>query len=84
MLDGKNITFSLLWEIRSIFKQNCFIVSALQHGRRENPLAWGNAANLEDKTKQNFRFCKLTSGLETGIPHLAAHALITLPWESHA
>ena len=20
--------------------QNCFIVSALQHGRRENPLSW--------------------------------------------
>ena len=38
MLEGKNNTFSLLWEIRSIFMQNCFIVSALQHGRRENPL----------------------------------------------
>ena len=34
MLDGKNNAFSLLWEIRSIFMQNCFIVSAL----RENPL----------------------------------------------
>ena len=34
MLEGKNNTF----EIRSIFMQNCFIVSALQlHGRRENP-----------------------------------------------
>ena len=31
-------TFSLLWEKRSIFMQNCFIVSALQHGRRLNPL----------------------------------------------
>ena len=38
MLEGKNNTFSLLWEIRSIFMQNCFIVSALQHGCRENPL----------------------------------------------
>ena len=38
MLEGKNNTFSLPWEIRSIFMQNCFIVSALQHGRRENPL----------------------------------------------
>ena len=28
MLEGKNNTFSLLWEIRSIFMQNCFIVSA--------------------------------------------------------
>ena len=38
MLEGKNNTFSLPWEIRSIFVQNCFIVSDLQHGRRENPL----------------------------------------------
>ena len=38
MLEGKNNIFSLPWEIRSIFMQNCFIVSALQHGRRENPL----------------------------------------------
>ena len=38
MLEGKNNTFSLPWEISSIFMQNCFIVSALQHGRRENPL----------------------------------------------
>ena len=38
MLEGKNNAFSLPWEIRSIFMQNCFIVSALQHGRRENPL----------------------------------------------
>ena len=38
MLEGKNNTFSLPWEIRSIFMQNCFIVSALQHGRRENRL----------------------------------------------
>ena len=38
MLEDKNNTFSLPWEIRSIFMQNCFIVSALQHGRRENPL----------------------------------------------
>ena len=37
-LEGKNNTFSLLWEVRSIFMQNCFIVSALQHGRREKPL----------------------------------------------
>ena len=37
MLEGKNNTFSLLWEIRSIFMQNCFIVSVLQHGCRENP-----------------------------------------------
>ena len=28
MLEGKNNTFSLPWEIRSIFTQNCFIVSA--------------------------------------------------------
>ena len=28
MLEGKNNTFSLLWEIRYIFMQNCFIVSA--------------------------------------------------------
>ena len=27
-LEGKNNTFSLLWEIRSIFMQNCFIVMA--------------------------------------------------------
>ena len=38
MLEAKNNTFSLLWEIRSIFMQNCFIVSALQHGRCENLL----------------------------------------------
>ena len=38
MLEGQNNTFSLPWEIRSIFMQNCFIVSALQHGRRENTL----------------------------------------------
>ena len=38
MLEGKNNKFSLLRKIRSIFMQNCFIVSALQHGRRENPL----------------------------------------------
>ena len=31
LLEGKNNTFSLLWEIRSIFMQNSFIVSALQH-----------------------------------------------------
>ena len=37
-LEGKNNTFSLPWEMRSIFMQNCFTVSALQHGRRENPL----------------------------------------------
>ena len=37
-LKGGNNTFSLLWEIRSIFMQNCFVVSALQHGRCENPL----------------------------------------------
>ena len=37
MLEGKNNTFSLPWEIRFIFMQNCFIVSALQQysGRRE-------------------------------------------------
>ena len=34
---AKIIHFSLLWEIISIFMQNCFIVSALQHGRCENP-----------------------------------------------
>ena len=28
--------FRLLWQARSIFMQNCFIVSALQHGCREN------------------------------------------------
>ena len=38
ILEGKNNTFPLPWEIRSIFMQNCFLVSALQHGRRENPL----------------------------------------------
>ena len=38
MLEGKNNTFSLPWEVRSIFMQNCFIVSDLQHGRRENTL----------------------------------------------
>ena len=38
MLEGKNNTFSLPWEIRSIFMENCFIVSALQHGRREKLL----------------------------------------------
>ena len=38
MLEGKNNAFSLLWEVRSIFMQNCFIVSALQHGCHENPL----------------------------------------------
>ena len=38
MLEGKNNRISLPWEIRSIFMQNCFIVSALQHGCRENPL----------------------------------------------
>ena len=43
MLEGKNNTFSLFWEIRSIFMQNCFIVSALQHGRRENPLKGENS-----------------------------------------
>ena len=37
MLEGKNNTFSLPWGIRSIFMQNCFIVSA-QHGCHENPL----------------------------------------------
>ena len=34
MLEDKNNTFSLPWE-------NRFIVSALQHGRRENPLYKG-------------------------------------------
>ena len=38
MLEGINNTFSLPSEIRYIFMQNCFIVSALQHGRHENPL----------------------------------------------
>ena len=38
MLEGKNNTLSLPWEKRSIFVQNCFIASALQHGRRESPL----------------------------------------------
>ena len=38
MLEGKNNTFSLPWEITSIFMQNCFIVSALQHGCCEKPL----------------------------------------------
>ena len=38
LLEGKNKTFSLLWEIWSIFIQNCYIVSALQHDCRENPL----------------------------------------------
>ena len=34
MMEGKDNTFSLpsAWEIRSIFMQNCFIVSALQRG----------------------------------------------------
>ena len=45
MLEGKNNTFSLPWEIRSIFMQNCFIVLALQHGCRENPL-YVNTADL--------------------------------------
>ena len=39
MLEGKKQnTFSVLWEIRSIFMQNYFgkTISALQHGRREN------------------------------------------------
>ena len=40
MLEGKSNIFSLLWEIRSIFMQNCFIVSALQRGCRENPLLY--------------------------------------------
>ena len=34
---AKTIYF-LSWEIRSIFMQNCFTVSALQHGHCENPL----------------------------------------------
>ena len=38
MLEGENNAFSLPWEIRYIFMSNCFIVSALQHGRRENSL----------------------------------------------
>ena len=38
MLEGKNNAFPPFWEIRSIFMQNCFIVSALQHGCSENPL----------------------------------------------
>ena len=39
MPEGQNNTFSPLWEIRlAIFMQNSCIVSALQHGRRENPL----------------------------------------------
>ena len=38
MLEGKNNTISLPWEIRSIFMQNRFIVSTLQRGRREKPL----------------------------------------------
>ena len=37
ILEGKDNTFSLPWEIRSIFMQNCFIVSALQRGCLENP-----------------------------------------------
>ena len=37
MLEGKSNTFSLLWEIKYIFMQNCLIVSALQHGHCENP-----------------------------------------------
>ena len=45
MLEGKNNTFSLLWEIRSIFKQNCFIVSALQHGCLEKPLLVSDSKN---------------------------------------
>ena len=45
MLEGKNNTFSLLWEIWSIFMQNCFIVSDLQHGHRENPLLAGVTFN---------------------------------------
>ena len=31
MLEGKNDTFSLPWEMRSVFMQNCFIVSDYQH-----------------------------------------------------
>ena len=35
VLTGCSIrTFSLLWEIRSMFMKNCFNVSALQHGCR--------------------------------------------------
>ena len=38
VLTGCSIrTFSLLWEIRSMFMQNCFNVSALQHGCRAKP-----------------------------------------------
>ena len=35
---GGQKQYICVWEIRSIFMQNCFIVSALQHGCRENPL----------------------------------------------
>ena len=61
MLEGKNNTFSLLWEIRSIFMQNCFIVSALQHGCRENSL------QNDDVTLYNS-ICFLEINLSLSLP----------------
>ena len=37
MLDGRNNTIPLLWETKSVFMQNCLIVSAIQHGCHANP-----------------------------------------------
>ena len=54
MLEGKNNTFSLR-EIRSFFMRNCFIVSALQHGCRENPQE-ANEQQLTNPSTINVKF----------------------------
>ena len=61
MLEGKNNTFSLPREIRSIFMQNCFIVSALQHGRRVRTLYSNAAFTVLDKWTSIF-LCIIGSG----------------------
>ena len=40
-------------KIRSIFMQNCFIVSALQHGGRENPLYMGDILPIGEGGRLN-------------------------------
>ena len=58
MLEGKHSTFSLPWEIRSIFMQNCFIVSALHRGCRENPLLASHTRAGRHEYQTYFRYSR--------------------------
>ena len=37
MLDGRNDIISLIWKMKSIFKQKCFVVPTIQHMAPRKP-----------------------------------------------